>query len=102
MRGVLDEYLPPEAREQRTGHVPVLTSDQIAGVRMRALMARSLPRSLRGDVLNRIAREYAISRRTVYRYANSRTFEVVVDGWRAHFTTSPDGAPRQSSPWVKS
>lgn len=101
MKSVFDEYLPVEARDnQRTGHVPLLNADAIAGVRMKALVARSLPRGSRLEALERIGREYGINARTVSRYANSRTFEVVVDGWTAMFTVA-NNRPRQSSPWRK-
>lgn len=105
MRSNIEDFLPPEGRDERhhqdTGCSPLLSADQIAGVRMKALTVHTLPASLRTEAMNRIGREYGISRRTVYRYMQSHTFEVVVDGWRAMFTVT-DKRPRQSSPWVKS
>lgn len=101
MRSIFDAYLPPEARDnQRVGHEPLLNADQIAGVRMKARIAQTLPHGLRRPALESIGREYGITERTVYRYASSRTFEVVVDGWRAMFTVT-DNRPRQSSPWKR-
>lgn len=88
-----------------------LDTDEVVALRRRALEILAKPRGQRRGEIQRLADEYRISTRTLYRYLDGDITLVEIDGWRALFRTNVRGrspqpahpeAPRQMTTWQRS